>query len=56
MFLGENSCPGLNCEYACNNETGAEPACICRSGYKLVNSENCTGKMFILSSVNKLLV
>lgn len=55
MFLGENSCPGLNCEYACNNITGAEPACICRSGYKLVNSENCTGNMLILSSI-KLLV
>lgn len=56
VFLGENSCPGLNCEYACNNETGAAPACICRTGYKLMNIENCTGKMLFLSSVNKLLV
>lgn len=56
LFSGSNSCPGLSCQYACNNDTGAAPACICKTGYKLVNIENCTGKMLCLYSINKMLV
>lgn len=56
VVLGENSCLGLNCEYVCNNEIGVVFVCICKIGYRLVNSENCIGKMLFLLFVNKLFV
>lgn len=43
--LGTSNCPGLNCEYACNNDSDARPVCICKNGYELKDSENCTGNI-----------
>lgn len=56
--LGTSNCAGLNCEYACNNDSDARPVCICKTGYELKDSENCTGNIlndltfFTLSRLN----